>query len=227
VKETRILAAPIEARADADAMTIAGHASVFDTPYEVWGFREQVARGAFKKSLKEGDIAALWNHDPNIVLGRKKSGTLRLVEDEIGLRYEVDLPDTQAARDLYRLIERGDVYQSSFAFEIQREEWIEPEDEESREPPLRIIKQVRLWDVSPVTYPASDATDVDVKRAIRSLADAFDIDPSTADTVPDLWALRQSQAEATTEAQVVAQPETAPDATPPQEPTPYAPELWR
>jgi uncharacterized protein len=114
------------------------------------------------------------------------------------LRYEVDLPDTQAARDLYTLIQRGDVYQSSFAFEIQREQW--DKAEEANGLPLRTIKQVRLYDVSPVTYPASPTTDVDIARAMRSMAEAF-------------------SEEATTEAQEVAQPETAPDTTPPQEPT--------
>jgi hypothetical protein len=215
VTERRYTSGVIEVRSGGDAMTIAGHASVFDTPYDLGGFREQVARGAFKKSLKEGEVAALWNHDPNIILGRKKSGTLRLSEDDVGLAYEIDMPDTQAARDLYKLIERGDVYQSSFAFEIQREEWTQPEDD-SAELPLRTIRQVRLWDVSPVTYPASSATDVDIKRAVRSLADALGISDTKATTVPDLWALRQH--EATTEAQAVAQPSEAPDATPPQEP---------
>jgi HK97 family phage prohead protease len=216
VRERRYTQGAIEARSAGDALTISGHASVFDQPYELWGFREQVKRGAFKKSLKEGDIAALWNHDPSIILGRKKSGTLRLEEDDVGLRYEVDMPDTQAARDLYTLIERGDVYQSSFAFEIQREEWVEPE-EDSRELPLRIIKQVRLWDVSPVTYPASTGTDVDVQRALRSFAEALGIETYTAETVPDLWALAR-EAKAATETQAVAQPEEAPDATSPQEP---------
>ena len=196
--ERRYTPGVIEARAeDGAGMTIVGHASMFDSPYELGGFREQVARGAFKKSLKEGDVAALWNHDPNVVLGRNKSGTLRLSEDESGLRYEVDLPDTQPARDLYTLIQRGDIYQSSFAFEIQREKWDKAEEEGGL--PLRTIKQVRLYDVSPVTYPVSPTTDVDVARAMRSMAEAF-------------------SEEATIEAQADAQPETAPVATPPQEP---------
>jgi uncharacterized protein len=213
VRERRYTQGAIEVRSGGDAMTITGHASVFDEPYELWGFREQVARGAFKKTLKEADVAALWNHDANIVLGRNKSGTLRLSEDDTGLFYEVDLPDTQAARDLYTLIQRGDVYQSSFAFEIKREEWKQPE-EDSRELPLRTIKEVRLFDVSPVTYPASPSTDVDVARAVRSLAEAMGIEAYDATTVPDLWALR----EATTETPVDASPEEAPVATSPSEP---------
>ena len=184
--ERRYTPGVIEARDDA-GLTIAGHASVFDAPYDLWGFREQVARGAFKKSLKEGDVAALWNHDANVVLGRNKSGTLRLSEDDRGLHYEVDLPDTQAARDLYTLIKRGDVYQSSFAFEVIKDEW----DQSDRESPLRTLREVRLYDVSPVTYPASPATDVDVVRAVRSLADAMGLDPANAESVPDLLARSQ------------------------------------
>lgn len=215
--ERRYTEGPIEVRGGA-AMTISGHASIFDEPYDLYGFREQVARGAFKKSVKEGDVAALWNHDPNTVLGRKRAGTLRLVEDDVGLAYEVDLPDTQAARDLYTLIQRGDVYQSSFAFEIQRESWKYPSGDSS-DLPLRTIQQVRLYDVSPVTYPANPSTDVDVKRAMRSLAEAFGIESYEVETVPDLWALaRQQDAEATTEEQAGAQPEAL-AAIPPQEPT--------
>lgn len=213
MSEKRYTAGVIEARqADGGGMVIAGHASVFDTPYDLYGFHEQVARGAFKKSLKEQDVAALWNHDPNVVLGRKKSGTLRLAEDDVGLHYEVDLPDTQAARDLYTLIERGDVYQSSFAFEVVKEGWDRGEDV-----PLRTLKEVRLYDVSPVTYPASPSTDVDVARAVRCLAEVLGIDSDPADTVPALWA-RAQERNATTE-----EPEAEPvadhsDATPEPEP---------
>lgn len=192
--EKRYTPGVIEARADDGGMTITGHASVFDEPYELWGFREQVSRGAFKKSLKEADVAALWNHDPNVILGRNKSGSLRLTEDERGLYYEVDLPDTQAARDLYTLIQRGDVYQSSFAFEVVKESWDYPKGE-AKDLPLRTIKEVRLYDVSPVTYPASPSTDVDVARAVRSLAEAMGVDPHDAQSVPDLLARSETTPE--------------------------------
>lgn len=213
--ERRYLKSAIEARGkDGDASVIVGHASVFDTPYELWGFMEQVARGAFKKTIKEGDVRALWNHDPNVVLGRNKSGTLRLSEDDVGLLYEIDLPDTQAAGDLYTLIERGDVNQSSFAFEVIRDEWQYPEGN-SRELPVRTIKEARLWDVSPVTYPASDSTDVDVARALRSLTRDLGIDE--AESIEDaLTIARNKTAEATTETPDGASPE-APAATSPSE----------
>lgn len=203
--ERRYTTGPIEARDTDTGMTIAGYAATFDIPYELWGFREQVARGAFKKALKEGSVAALWNHDPNVVLGRNKNGTLRLQEDEHGLRYEVDLPDTQAARDLYTLIARGDVDQSSFAFEIIKEQWDYPKEGDPEQMPLRTIREVRLWDVSPVTYPANPNTDVDVARAVRSLADAMGLPPTDVASVPDLLALAQAREAATQE------PEAEPD----------------
>jgi uncharacterized protein len=198
--ERRYTASTIEAREGQDGgMTIAGHASIFDTPYELRGFEEQVARGAFRKSLQERDVAALWNHDPSVVLGRNRNKTLRMEEDEVGLYYEVDLPNTQAARDLYTLIQRGDVYQSSFAFEIVKDAWEYPNEKNDRELPMRTIKEVRLYDVSPVTYPASPSTDVDVARAVRSLADALGLNEYQAETVPDLMALAQTRDATTTE----------------------------
>ena len=96
---------------------LAGHAAVFDQEAVIWGFREMVAPGAFKKTIKEADIRALFNHDPNHVLGRNRASTLRLSEDDLGLAYEIDLPETQFAIDLARSIERGDISQSSFSFE--------------------------------------------------------------------------------------------------------------
>jgi hypothetical protein len=189
VKERRYTPGGIEMRGkDGAGATLIGHASVFDTPYELYGFAEQVARGAFTRTISEPHgIAALWNHDSGIVLGRDKSGTLRLTEDDDGLRYEIDLPDTQAARDAYVSIERGDVYQSSFAFEVMDggERWDEPDDE--RDMPLRTLTELRLYDVSPVTFPASPATDVDVARALRGYAEAVGADPAVlATTFADL-----------------------------------------
>lgn len=144
---------------------IVGYAAVFnEVSEELYGFREMIMPGAFRDVIEAEDVRALINHDPNLVLGRTTAGTLRLIEDERGLRYEIDPPDTQYARDLIVSLERGDVDQSSFAFRVK------PEDEEWRGPteddplPLRMIyKFSRLFDVSPVTYPAYEATSVDVR----------------------------------------------------------------
>lgn len=162
--ERRILdAGPIEVRkADGEGspsmVTLRGYAAKFDTlSQNLGGFREQIAPRAFDGVLDD-DVRALFNHDPNQVLGRTAAKTLRISQDSTGLYYEVDLPDTQAARDLVVSIDRGDVSQSSFAFCVapNGDSWDENEDGVI----IRTItKFSRLFDVSPVTYPAyPDAT---------------------------------------------------------------------
>lgn len=149
--------------------TAIGYASVFEsTSQNLGGFVERVAPGAFKKTLQEADVRALFNHDQNQLLGRVSSGTLRLQEDEKGLRYEVDLPNTQLGRDLTELLRRGDITGSSFGFRTIEDDW-----SETREGyPLRTLRQVALVDVSPVVYPAYLAAEA----SLRSLADSRDLD---------------------------------------------------
>lgn len=151
------------ARRDGGGATIVGYAAVFDKlSVDLFGFREKVAPGAFAESIAAGDdVRALWNHDPNIVLGRTKSGTLRLAEDETGLRVEIDTPDTQQARDLVAVIERGDVDQMSFAFRTLKDKW----QIDGEEQYVRTLLQVKLYDVSPATYPAYPDTSMGVRAA--------------------------------------------------------------
>lgn len=142
-----------------------GHAAMFNSlSGDLGGFREQIAPGAFAKSLKSDDIRALFNHDSNIVLGRNTAGTLRLKEDKNGLAIEIDPPDTQAARDLMVSMQRGDINQMSFGFRTITDKW-EKRDGEW----LRTLEEVELFDVSPVTYPAYAATDI----AVRSMQKAI------------------------------------------------------
>lgn len=149
----------IQTREEGESEKITGHAAVFNTIGDGYWFREQVAPGAFEKSIGEDDVRALFNHDPNFVLGRNKAGTLVMREDEKGLFVEIDPPDTQFARDLKTSIQRGDITQMSFAFEIVKES---RETGEGKEPDLFTLEEVRLWDVSPVTYPFYKETDVSV-----------------------------------------------------------------
>lgn len=153
----------IEIRAESDGkdLRLIGHAAVFNKrSEEIFGFREIVLPGAFKESIKKDDIRALWNHDPAHILGRNKAGTLRLKEDDKGLRTEIDLPDTQLARDLYTSVKRGDVDQMSFGFLVlpDGDQWRRENGEVLRE----LIK-VELFDVSPVTYPAYPQTDISAR----------------------------------------------------------------
>lgn len=143
---------------------LTGYAAVFESMSDDLGwFQEKIARNAFDGRMGD-DVRCLFNHDSNLILGRNKAGTLRLSADDRGLLYEVDMPDTTYARDLAVSIERGDVSQNSFAFRVAKEEW-----DETTDPPTRTILQVeRLFDVSPVTYPAYP----DTSLALRSFEEA-------------------------------------------------------
>ena len=149
---------------DGGGKKLRGHAAVFNKlSGNLGGFREQIAPGAFDGVLDD-DVRALFNHDSNHVLGRSSAGTLKLGVDKTGLRYTVDLPDTQVGRDLAISVERGDIKESSFAFRVAPDGDTWEEDEDGRI--IRTITQFQeLMDVSPVTYPAyPDAT-----VAMRSL----------------------------------------------------------
>jgi HK97 family phage prohead protease len=159
--ERRTVTMPVEVRADADAPGLSGYAALYGSVTEIAGlFREQIAPGAFAEAAGRDDVRALFNHDANFVLGRTTSGTLKLTDDNKGLRYDVDPPDTTWARDLMVSVKRGDVSQSSFAFEVTEDEW---EYGKRGEMPLRTIRKVRLYDVSPVTYPAYESTTVSAR----------------------------------------------------------------
>ena len=159
---------PIEAaefrivRQEGEPTKVEGHAAVFDSlSQELFGFREKIKKGAFRSALKRpDDVRALINHDPNLVLGRNTSKTLRLKEDDAGLFFSVDLPDTSYARDLAESIDRGDISQCSFGFRTLKDQW-ETNDEG---PDIRTLMDVELFDISPVTYPAYTDTAV----ALRS-----------------------------------------------------------
>lgn len=153
-----------EFRVSEDGKKLQGYAAIFnqETVIGNW-FREVVRPGAFTQALQEqADVRALFNHSENFVLGRTSAGTLRLWEDAQGLGYEVDLPDTSLAKDLAVSIKRGDVDQSSFAFSVLKdgEDW---DEDEKGKLPLRTLKRLWLYDVSPVTFPAYEDTSVSVR----------------------------------------------------------------
>lgn len=168
-QETRTTNSKFEVRSNDDgSVTMTGYAAKFNTrSQDLGGFVETIAPGSFTRSLENGaDVKALFNHDPNIVLGRSTAGTLRLFQDDTGLRYEVDLPNTSAGRDLAVSLQRGDISQSSFAFRTISDDW--SFDTDGRE--LRTLHDLELRDVSPVTYPAYLDTDSGIAQ--RSLAAA-------------------------------------------------------
>lgn len=98
-----------------------GYAAVFDQQTTIADFSETVARGAFTDTLRSGrDVLALVDHDPQRLLGRTKNGTLRLAEDQRGLSFSIDVPDTQLGRDTLAMAERGDLGGASFAFRVAK-----------------------------------------------------------------------------------------------------------
>lgn len=157
-----VRASPAE---DGKGWRFEGYAAVFDSLSEdLGGFRERIARGAFTQALTRGDdVRALFNHDANYVLGRTTAGTLRLSEDDHGLRFEVDAPDVGWVRDLRESVKRGDINQCSFQFTVDKESW----DESDKLNVVRTLEDVRLYDVSLVTYPAYAATSASARSLKR------------------------------------------------------------
>lgn len=159
--ERRTLALELRVEQRDGKPTIVGHAAVFNALSEdLGGFREKIAPGAFSETITTDDIRGLFNHDPNAVLGRNRSGTLRLVEDGHGLAFEIQPPATRTAQDVVSLIERGDISGNSFSFQTLEDGWEFKDGDD-----IRTLKKVRLFDVGPVTFPAYPQTDV----AMRSL----------------------------------------------------------
>lgn len=139
-------AAAAEVRAVA-GRKLAGYAAVFGVPAQIGGpggFTESIARGCFAASLADpaNDPVMLVDHDPGKLIGRRSSGTLRLAEDGHGLSFEADLPDTQLARDLLTMVERGDCRSCSFAFRVTEEAWPTPDRRE--------LRAVHLFEISAI-----------------------------------------------------------------------------
>lgn len=163
--ERRTYTAPIEFRSSGEGrITAAGYAAVFNKlSQNLGGYVEQMAPGAFTQTITQQDVRALYNHDPNLLLGRMSSGTLRLAEDGTGLSYEIDLPDTTVGRDVATMLERRDLTGSSIGFRI-----VDAEPGETDQGfPLVTIKAASLRDVGPVTFPAYE----DTEASLRCLAE--------------------------------------------------------
>lgn len=153
----------VQLRATVTGNKVVGHAAVFGQIASVPGHYEALERGAFDEVLSNADtdVRALINHDPNLVLARQSSGTLRLSTDDEGLPFELDLPDTSYANDLRVLLERGDISGASFAFMPGADRWGRTPDGRS----LRTHTSVsQLLDVSVVTYPAYSGAGVALRH---------------------------------------------------------------
>ena len=173
--ETRVNNTQFEIREaeNGDGMTFTGYAAVWDSPSLPLPFTETIQRGAFSKSLQSrNDVKLLWNHDSGTVLGSTRAGTLRLREDDIGLRVEADLPPTTDGKNAAILLKRGDIDSMSFGFSVPPggDEWISPDE--------RVLKSVRLFEASIVAMPAYPGTAGHTSvRALDKICERASIDP--------------------------------------------------
>jgi HK97 family phage prohead protease len=142
--------------------TVSGYAAIFDSmSHDLGGFRETINRGAFSRSLKaNADVVALSEHDAKKgILGRTRSKTLRLKEDNIGLRFELDIADTQLGRDTVTSIQRQDLDSMSFGFVAQDADW----DRSKGGEVVRSLKDVDLLDISFTGFPAYSGTSIQMR----------------------------------------------------------------
>ena len=150
-KEVRFLAKAEVRAKDDGAKVITGYAAMFNSPsQDLGGFIEVIKPGAFTKSLANGaDVRCLFNHSEDMILGRTTAGTLRLIEDNVGLRFECDLPDTSYANDLHTSIKRGDINQCSFGFYCTADKWIQINEA----PGLNVRKEEAKLDLAGYAIP--------------------------------------------------------------------------
>jgi HK97 family phage prohead protease len=182
--ERRAVLSTIELREAGGKRTLAGFAALYDSPSsDLGGFVEIIRPGAFSRAVREGqEVLARSEHDTRLLLGRRSNGTLRLFDDPKGLKYEVDVPDTQAGRDMATLVARGDVRGSSFAFTIPDpvggQRWTVTEDGQA----LRELLDLDVFDVAPTANPAYPETTV----SARALEQARDLTkPPVAEATPE------------------------------------------
>ena len=149
-----------------DIPCFVGKAIVYDTETKICdGVVEKIARNAFEHSANTDDIRCLFNHDPNLVLGRTKNGTLKLKKQDDGIYFHVSPPNTDWAKNLVQSVKRGDITQCSFSFTTDDEDF----SSSSNGNVCRTIRDGKLFDVSIVTYPVYEETIVHVRKKV----DAF------------------------------------------------------
>lgn len=185
----------IEVREDGDGLTFSGYAAVFNSDSQPLPFIERIAPGAFKRSLQSrNEIKLLWNHDAGEPLASVRGGTLRLTEDDRGLRVEAKMANTTRGRDVAELIRSGTVDSMSFGFSTISDSW-------SSDGSTRTLNAVRLFEVSIVSSPAYEATagtlavrsaqtiDADqLAEALFKLESGEELDPTAASLVTDVVA---------------------------------------
>lgn len=170
----RIFSTEMRAEQSEGKRILTGHAAVFDQETSIGGyFREVLRKGCFKKTIQEYDQAALWDHETGKPLGRRSAQTLELAEDDTGLFFRIFLGEQSWANDAWISIQRGDVSGMSFSFRATPGKVIwtlaqNPSDD------LREIFECMLYEISPVTFPAYEGTDVSAQQARAIKGDAVE-----------------------------------------------------
>lgn len=168
-KEVRFIPVSVEVREADDKKLIGGYVVEWEKlSVELWGFREKVHKGAFTKSLQRNTVKALWNHNSDLVLGSTKNRTLKLWEDDRGLAFELDLPDTTAGKDALISVERGDVDGVSFGFSVTKDEW----DHTDKDNVIRTLVEVDLHEISPTPFPAYEGHSAVGTRSAQDVYEA-------------------------------------------------------
>ncbi len=163
-----------EFRFDADKNEITGTAARFGVWSEdLGGFKERIRQGAFSKTIKDGDVRLLFNHDPNFILARTSNGTMTLEEDKRGLQFTASLPNTTYASDLKESIRRGDISQNSFGFRTINDKWKISDDRNQLDE--RTLTEVKLFDLGPVTFPAYPQTTVKIRSILKLIGIDWEI----------------------------------------------------
>lgn len=148
----------VEIRADVNKRTLTGYAVIWDSDTTIGDyFVERIAKGTFTKAVG-ADVLALVNHDWGRVVGRTKSGTLRLAEDDRGLKVEIDIPNTTDGNDLWELCDRGDIRGMSFGMKVTKQEW-----DDTGEMPHRTILEAELYEVTATPIPAYEDTTIGLR----------------------------------------------------------------
>lgn len=164
IDEKRTIAySNLEVRSEGNGNTLVGYAAIFDSPSEPMPFTEYVKRGAFSKTINDGaDVRLLIDHE-GVPLARSRSGTLVLEEDDKGLRVEAELdPNNPDAARIMSAMKRGDLNQMSFAFRTIKDSW-------NTDRSVRELREVQLFDVSVVTFPAYEETVAELRNASASV----------------------------------------------------------
>lgn len=185
----------VELRAETDARSITGYAAVFDSlSQDLGGFREIIRAGAFARSLQESpDVFAFWQHDPSRVLGRTTAGTLEVSEDDHGLRFNISPPDSPTGHDALEAVRRGDVSSMSFGFMVEQDRMLKQEDGTI----LRELLDIHLIEVSPVSFPAYQATSAEIRSDLQARVAELTAAPFEPTTDPESL-LRELDLEAST-----------------------------